>query len=158
MRRLLVRITAGLLVLNGLLILGALLAKRRLPTHGDEDSDTFALVAAMDGVEFTSRAEALRAGSATALAGGIEIDLTRAQLAGTATLHLTAIAGGIEVVVPDDWRVEMTSHARMGGIDNRTDPDALSDEAPVLLVDARAYFGGIEVRATKDQAIRSAPE
>jgi hypothetical protein len=156
MRKLLVRVVAGFILLNGLLILGALLARRRLPTYGDEDSDTFAVVAAMDGVEFTSRAEALRAGSATAVAGGIEIDLTRAHLAGTATLDLTAIAGGIEVVIPADWRVEMTSQVLAGGTSNRT--DASGDDAPVLLVDARAYFGGIEVRARRDQAIRSAPE
>jgi hypothetical protein len=35
----------------------------------------------------------------------------------------------------------------MGGIDNFTDPDATRDDAPLLLVDARAYLGGIAVRA-----------
>ena len=51
--------------------------------------------AAMDGVEFASRAEALEEGSGTAVAGGIEIDLTDAGLAEFATLELTAVMGGI---------------------------------------------------------------
>ena len=67
---------AGIVLLNVTMVVGALVARRRLPTYGDQDSDTFALVAAMDGVDFASRADALAAGSGTAVAGGIEIDLS----------------------------------------------------------------------------------
>ena len=67
-----------------------------------------------------------------------------------ATLDLSALAGGIDVVVPRDWRVEMDSSAFMGGTDNLTDPDAAADDAPVLVVSAKAVMGGISVRAKKD--------
>jgi len=149
MKKFLVRLVAGFFLLNLLLIAGALVAKRRLPTHGDQDSDTFALVAAMDGVDFASRADRLRAGSGIAVAGGIEIDLTEARPAGSVTLNLTAVAGGIDVVVPAEWRVEMSSSVFIGGTDNLTDPNGVADDAPVLLVDAKAYLGGISVRAKK---------
>jgi heme A synthase len=146
MRKFVFRMLAGIVLLNVTMVVGALVARRRLPTYGDQDSDTFALVAAMDGVDFASRADALAAGSGTAVAGGIEIDLTEASLADTATLVLTAVMGGIDVVVPQEWRVEMSSSVFMGGTDNLTDPDATADDAPLLLVDARAYLGGIAVR------------
>jgi hypothetical protein len=146
MKKFIFRLLAGIVLLNVTVVVGALVARRRLPTYGDQDSDTFALVAAMDGVDFASRADALAAGSGTAVAGGIEIDLTEASLADTATLALTAVMGGIDVVVPPEWRVEMSSSVFMGGTDNLTDPDATADDAPLLLVDARAYLGGIAIR------------
>ncbi|MGB5167468.1 MAG: hypothetical protein WBP49_03575, partial [Acidimicrobiia bacterium] len=65
----------------------------------------------------------------------------------SATLELTAVAGGIEVTVPTKWRVEMTSTVFAGGTENLTDPDAADDDAPLLVVDARAYFGGIAIRS-----------
>ena len=147
MKKFLLSILAGFVFLNVALILGAMVARRRLPRYGDEHSDTFALVAAMDGVDFASKADPLRSGSGTAVAGGIEIDLTGARPAGMATLDLTAVAGGIDVVVPQDWRVEMDSSAFMGGIDNLTEPDAAGEDAPVLVVTAKAFMGGIAVRA-----------
>jgi len=161
MKKFLLRLLGAFVLLNVAVIVGALVARKRLPIYGDADSDEFALVAAMDGVDFASKAEALREGSGTAVAGGMEIDLTEAHLAESAVLDLTAIMGGIDVVVPPEWRVEMSSNVFMGGTDNLTDPDATADDAPLLLIDARAYMGGVAVRAKKakaDQEILSAAE
>lgn len=54
------RILIGIVPFNVLAVVAAEVAKRRLPAHGDQDSETFALVAALDGIEFVSRSEALR--------------------------------------------------------------------------------------------------
>lgn len=160
MKKFFLSMVGALLALNVIVIGAALVARRRLPRYGDEASDTFALVAAMDGVSFRSSAEPFLAGSATAVAGGIELDLTEAAPAGTATLQLTAFAGGIDVVVPATWRVEMRTAVTMGGVDNRTHPDAAPEDAPILIVDARATMGGISIRtrAPADQEIRSGTE
>ncbi len=144
--RILKRALLGVLLLNVLLVVAAQVAKRMLPAYGDEDSDVFAAVAAMNGAEIVNRSDSFRAGSGTAVMGGMTIDLTEAEISTSATLELTAVAGGIDVTVPTDWRVEMASTMFAGGTDNLTDPDAADDEAPLLLVDARAYFGGIAIR------------
>ena len=156
MRKLLKRVVVFFVAFNLAIIASAMIAKRRLPTYGDKDSDEFALVAAMDGVEFTSQAQALRHGSGTAVAGGMEIDLTEAQPEGTATLDLRAVAGGIDVVVPADWKVEMTSSVFMGGTDNSA--TRAEDEVPDLKVTAKALMGGISVRAKKAQETLSDAE
>lgn len=145
--RILKRALLGVLLLNVLLVAAALVAKRMLPAYGDEDSDVFAAVAAMDGAEIVNRSDAFRAGSGTAVMGGMTIDLTEAEISTSATLELVAVAGGIEVTVPANWRVEITSTVFAGGVENMTDPDAVADEAPLLLVDARAYFGGVAIRS-----------
>lgn len=140
------RIFLGVFLLNVLLVVAALVAKRMLPAYGDEDSDVFAAVAALDGAEIVNRSDSFRAGSGTAVMGGMTIDLTEAEIFTSATLELTAVAGGIEVTVPAGWRVETTSTVFAGGAENLTDPDGVDDEAPLLLVDARAYFGGVAIR------------
>ena len=144
--RTLKRAVLGVLLLNVLLVVAAQVAKRMLPAYGDENSDVFAAVAAMDGAEVANRSDSFRAGSGTAVMGGMTIDLTEAEISTSATLELTAIAGGIDVTVPASWRVEMASTMFAGGAENLTDPDAITDDAPLLLVDARAYFGGIAIR------------
>jgi hypothetical protein len=155
MKKLVVRLLGAVVVLNLVAVAAAMIARRRLPTYGDPDSSTFALVAAMDGVEFASRSAALQAGSGIAVVGGLEIDLTDARVVSPATLDLTAVLGGIDVVVPAEWRIEMASLVFLGGTNNLTDPDEVGDDAPVLVVDARAYMGGIAVRG---QETRVAPE
>lgn len=140
------RVALGVVLLNVLLVVAAQVAKRMLPAYGDDDSDVFAAVAAMDGAEIANRSDSFRAGSGTSVMGGMTIDLTEADFTTSATLELTAVAGGIEVTVPADWRVEMTSSVFAGGTENLTDPDGAAADAPLLVVDARAYFGGIAVR------------
>jgi predicted membrane protein len=144
--RLFKRVFLGVFLMNVLLVVAGLVAKRMLPAYGDETSDVFAAVAAMDGAEVVNKSDSFRAGSGSAVMGGMTIDLTEAGISTSATLELTAVAGGIEVTVPASWRVEMASTVFAGGVENLTDPDAVADDAPLLLVDARAYFGGIAVR------------
>ena len=144
--RLFKRVFLGVFLMNVLLVVAGLVAKRMLPAYGDETSDVFAAVAAMDGSEIVNKSDSFRAGSGSAVMGGMTIDLTEAGISTSATLELTAVAGGIDVTVPASWRVEMASTVFAGGIENLTDPDAVADDAPLLLVDARAYFGGIAVR------------
>ena len=144
--RLFKRVFLGVFLMNVLLVVAGLVAKRMLPAYGDETSDVFAAVAAMDGAKVVNKSDSFRAGSGSAVMGGMTIDLTEAGISTSATLELTAVAGGIDVTVPASWRVEMASTVFAGGVENLTDPDAVADDAPLLLVDARAYFGGIAVR------------
>ena len=127
------------------MVLAAALAKRVVPSRGDAESDELALVAILDGVELESRAKAFTGGSLLAWFGGIELDLSEAELGDGARLSVHAVFGGVEITIPPTWRVESSAKAIMGGIDapsgNRDDPSA-----PVLTVDGMAVFGGIEIR------------
>jgi len=125
------------------MILAAAFFKRIVRSRGDEESDELALVAILDGIELESRAKAFRGGSMLAWFGGIEADLSEAELAPDARLSVHALFGGIEVRTPPNWRVESGVKAIMGGIDARGAED--DPAAPVLTLDGMALFGGIEV-------------
>lgn len=123
--------------------------KRVVRSRGDAESDELALVAILDGVELESRAKAFRGGSMLAWFGGIEADLSGAELADGAQLTVHALFGGIDVTTPPGWRVESDTKAFAGGIDARGSDDP---EAPVLRLDGMAVFGGIDVGPAKRAA------
>lgn len=124
------------------MIVAAAFFKRVVRSRGDEESDEFALVAILDGVELQSRSKAFRGGSMLAWFGGIDADLSEAELAPGARLTVHALFGGIDVTTPPGWRVESETKAVMGGIDARGSEDP---DAPVLVLEGMAVFGGVDV-------------
>lgn len=86
-----------------------------------------------------------RSGAATAVFGGVEVDLTAATIDGEATLDAVAVFGGVEVRVPPGWRVVIDGPAIFGGNDSSVPPPAAGD-APTLRVRATAIFGGVDVK------------
>jgi hypothetical protein len=120
--------------------------KRVLPSRGDAESDELDLVAIFDGIELESRSTAFRGGSLLSWFGGIDLDLVGAKLAPGARLRVHTLWGGIAVEVPDDWRVESTALALLGGV--AVDRPKTDDgDAPVLAVEGFALLGGIAVSA-----------
>ncbi len=133
----------------GFIALGLWLLLRRTPTgrgwpDGSADDVVDATVL-FSGRRIVSTAHAFRGGSATAVFGGIEIDLTGAEIEGTAELEAVALFGGVDIQVPAGWRVLVDGPAIFGGHENNV-PAPGDPDAPVLRVAATAIFGGIEVK------------
>jgi hypothetical protein len=98
----------------------------------------------------------LSSGFATAVMGGVELDLRQATLAATpATLNVAVFWGGMLVRVPDDWQVTLDLHPTMGGVRDfreeappreapRSSREALrsSTEAPDLVINGSVLMGG----------------
>lgn len=139
------KVVAGYIVFCAVAAASAIVVRRRIPDFGEEGDDEFSVVAAMGGRLFHSTSEALTDAAAVACMGGIELDLTDATITEGATLKLSAIMGGIDVTVPQAWRVEVASTSIMGGVGNATDPDAPGD-GPLLIVSATTVMGGILIR------------
>ncbi len=135
----------------------AALAKRALPSRGDEESDEVALTAIFDGIELKSRAQAFRGGSMFAWFGGVAVDLTEAKLAPDAKLTIGALFGGVDVKVPRDWRIVSTGRAFAGGVSDDV-PEPEDPDAPTLVVESTAALGGISIRAIQPSATAAAGE
>jgi hypothetical protein len=126
-------------------VLASLVVRRLVPAYGGEADGDVSIVSSMSGVNFKSQSADLRSIKIVAYMGGVELDLTGAQIVDGAVVSIRAVMGGVEVTVPETWRVEMTSSVFMGGVANNTDPDAVADDAPVLVIDTVAVMGGVEV-------------
>jgi len=97
----------------------------------------------------TSRVDSqnFHGGKATAVLGGLEVDLRSARLAeGKAVLEATAILGGMEIWVPKDWQVVVEGNPVLGGIENNHHPSAPGQSQQTLIIKATAILGGVEIK------------
>jgi len=82
----------------------------------------------------------------TALFGGAQLNLLGAKIDGEATVEATAIFGGIEIIVPETFKLIIHGTPVFGGVDNKTRNVNLPDDAPQVVINATAIFGGIEIK------------
>ncbi|MBN1439582.1 MAG: hypothetical protein JW929_09245 [Anaerolineales bacterium] len=131
-----------------LILLGALVLLRpRLPGGSAGKSHApFQHFIVFGGMDIRHPSAEFDGGSATVLFGGIDLDLRSAVLAPEGGyLELTAAFGGIDVIVPKDWRLDIDGLPVFGGWSNNTNPAPVA-EGPVLTVRCLAMFGGVEIK------------
>jgi predicted membrane protein len=98
------------------------------------------------GMEVRPRISNFRGGSVTAAFGGANIDLRDSALAQEgARLELTAAFGAIDLIIPQNWKLDIDGIPLFGGWSNKTSPSSAT-EGPVLTVRCLAMFGGIDVK------------
>jgi predicted membrane protein len=115
------------------------------PVVGDSNSTINAL-AFMGGFKRSNDSQDFRGGEATAIMGGCEIDLRKASIKeGEAVLDLTAIMGGIEIWVPEDWKVTLKGVPLLGGFEDKTHPTGL-ESTKSLVVRGYSIMGGVEIK------------
>ena len=88
--------------------------------------------------------KSFKGGEVNCVFGGIELDLTEAQLAeGVHHLELNSVFGGIVLYVPADWNIEMKRTNVFGAFtDSRPKTSFEVDENRLLIIVANAAFGG----------------
>jgi hypothetical protein len=91
------------------------------------------------------------------LLGGGEIDLREARFEDReVSIHIVAILGGCEVIVPEDATVRVTGVGILGAFEH-SDSGGGSPDGPVITIDGLALLGGVDVkRKPTQQAAREA--
>src|ERR1700722_15732643 len=89
--------------------------------------------------------------------GGGEIDLRDARFAEReVSIHIVAIMGGCEVIVPEDATVRVTGIGIMGAFDHSGSGGG-SPDGPVITINGVAFMGGVDVkRKPTTEAMREA--
>lgn len=114
-----------------------------------ETSDWIDAFAMLGSARRASSAQDFRGGSATAIAGGCEIDLRQAVIAGgaggEAVIDVFAFWGGIEILVPESWSVAIQGMPLLGAIEDNT-RQPVGGSTQRLVVKGMAVMGGVEVK------------
>ena len=136
-----------LVVLLGLsLLAGHWRGRRRVPSIGADDFD---LIGVFGGTERRVTSRAFRGGTATAVFGGVEVDLRDAAVAEPpAVVTATALFGGIDLEVPEDWVVVTDVLPVFGAVEEdrrRPAADAPREGEADLIVTGFVGFGGITI-------------
>jgi len=103
------------------------------------------------GLERRMTSQDFQGGDITAIFGGVELDLTEANMqANEATLAITAIFGGVEVRVPPTWQVAFRGAPIFGGVEDKTRTARVDDPAnpnlKTLVITGAVIFGGLEIK------------
>lgn len=118
---------------------------RGAPAPRDGADGALNCSAFLGSVERRVRSADFRGGSASAFLGGVHLDLTGADVArGEAVLHVSAVMGGVEIRIPEDWTTEVRLTPMLGGVEDRTRGPAAA--ARRLVVEGAIFLGGLEIR------------
>ena len=107
--------------------------------------DNFSLFSAIKGRNISKN---FRGGSLVALFGGIDMDLRDAYILNQgARIDVTVAFGGVNIIVPPEWKVVVSGIPIFGGWSNKTrGKDYVNPEAPLLTLHCFVAFGGVDVK------------
>ncbi|MCL2502302.1 MAG: cell wall-active antibiotics response protein [Bacteroidales bacterium] len=90
-----------------------------------------------------------KGGEINCVFGGMELDLSDAQLAeGSHTLEINTVFGGITLFVPTHWKVDIRPTNVFGSFeDKRVQPYFDTEENKRLIIEITSVFGGGEIRS-----------
>ena len=109
-----------------------------------EPDDTAHAFVMMGAVVRKMNSSQFKGGEATAFMGGVELDLRGAHAASdTIIIDVLAWWGGIELWVPQDWKVTSEVVPIMAGYEDKSKPQA--DAKVHLIIRGLVVMGGVEV-------------
>ncbi|MFP8891159.1 LiaF transmembrane domain-containing protein [Natrialbaceae archaeon A-CW2] len=125
--------------------LSIVLGQYRSRVHQTDDVFTSAF-AAFGSNEKRNSSKAFTGAELTAVFGGTELDLRDAEIVDRpARINAVAMFGGVDIIVPREWKVQMDVLPVLGGAsDDRPRRDGEHEEVD-LVVTGFAAFGGVSV-------------
>jgi predicted membrane protein len=136
---------------------GAAILRHGLGAPGSSaiDTETIDITAILGGGDYNYASSSMKGGRVFALMGGAKIDLREANFSGDSmVIDIFTLMGGVEILVPKRWQVNVQGVPILGGIDNKTESPkpvdtqgtAASTGIKHLIVKGTAVMGGIEVK------------
>lgn len=118
---------------------------------GTNSYETLNEYALFGGIERRMHTNSFRGGSIVSVFGGVEVDFLSADIEGQeAVIYVEAIFGGIELRVPERWKVVFQGQSIFGGYSDETRPPLAdtpgSTPRKTLILRGKAVFGGINVK------------
>ncbi len=115
------------------------------PSYGTPDFNAHPnYLALFSGTEACNASKVFTGGSATAIFGSVELDLSDIALNHSSAFDATAIFGGVEIVAPRNIPIRVTGVPIFGSYTNRA-PMVNGPEQPFLTINCVAIFGGVEI-------------
>lgn len=89
-----------------------------------------------------------KGGDLLSIFGGTELDLSKADLTGTATLELITIFGGTKLIIPSNWTLKSQAAIIFGGIEDKRSVTPTADGIEkILLLKGTVMFGGVDIKS-----------
>lgn len=138
-------IPLAIAVFGAKLVWDAVSRRSARPSNPNDDSTVHAF-AMMAGVHWQSTSQNFQGGDVNAIMGGVEIDLRNVQIqpGEDVVIDALAIMGGVEIKVPQGWKIVANVFPLMGGFEDNT--IRTTETGPRLTIRGTAVMGAIEVK------------
>jgi len=114
------------------------------------NGDVLNINAVFAGTERRILSQNFKGGKVVTMFGGVKLDLREALLAEVNELEIVCLFGGVELYVPNNWKIEAAGNPIFGGFEDKTRFIVYSENTlnkpSVFYVDFNVVFGGIVVR------------
>ncbi len=98
------------------------------------------------GGEHKNNSTELAGGELITVFGSIELDLRGSVPLESCKIVCTAIFGGIEVVVPKEWQINVAGTPLFGSVSDNTQPPETPEDRRAITLIGTALFGSIELK------------
>ncbi|HEY2348412.1 MAG TPA: LiaF domain-containing protein [Puia sp.] len=115
-------------------------------SKGFSSEDFIDATTILGGIHKNILSKNFKGGDITIFMGGAEINLSQADIQGTASLDITQIMGGTKIIIPPHWEVRSQLTSVFGNIEDKRTNIGITDPNKVLIIDGSSVFGGIEIR------------
>jgi predicted membrane protein len=138
-----------LIAIGLMFLVRAMERQHMLPGRSADSVSDVSEIAVFGGSKKRITSQTFQGGDLLAMFGGVELDLTPADIQGEqAVIDADAMFGGIEIRVPATWQVIVKGIGIFGGYVDSTNTPPIDRANPPkrLVVKGNAIFGGVEVR------------
>jgi predicted membrane protein len=108
--------------------------------------DYISATTVLGGIHKNILSKNFKGGDITIFMGGAELNLSQADIQGTAALDITQIMGGTKIIVPPHWTIRSELTSVFGSIEDKRQNIGTPNPEKVLIIDGSSVFGGIEIR------------
>jgi hypothetical protein len=121
----------------------ALAAKFLLESNAEPTTEEIDLVAVFEGQNLISVADPFYGGKIMTMFGGVLLDLRKATPAPTGIyVDVAIVMGGLQLIVPEGWRVRFEGNVLAGGFSDETRTTA-DDDVPTVIISGFVLMGGV---------------
>jgi len=123
------------------------------PGAPGETADNFSSAELIDstsifgGIKKNVLSKNFKGGDVVNILGGSEINLSQADIQGTAKLEVTQFFGGTKIIIPADWEVHPEMTAIFGSVEDKRNMINPPSGNKVLIIEGTSIFGGIEIKS-----------
>ena len=80
-----------------------------------------------------------------AIFGGIKLDLRNATIKDDVVINACSVFGGIDILVPDGYKVKVKSNSLFGGVSNNK-RSKTTEKSKTIFIEANCLFGGVTIK------------
>jgi predicted membrane protein len=109
--------------------------------------DYISINSVFSGLKRTVLSKTFKGGKISCVFGGIELDLSQADIQGNVAITFDEVFGAVKLVVPSNWTVKSNIDGVFHGMEDKRNQLVQNDPDKVLILQGSAVFAGIEIKS-----------